>query len=95
MTKVDKVINEYRVNREVSLPPSKASLHFYFRFLAAFAVFRLYRVHLGDLSIYFIDFLLLVEHDLWSISGCFFSAKSSLYKKFGVTLVLPLFSIAL
>ncbi len=36
------------------------------------AVFRLYRIHLGDLSTYFIDFLLLVEDDLKVSSGLFF-----------------------
>ncbi len=32
--------------------------------MVVFAVFRLHRVRLGDLSTYFIDFLLLVKDDL-------------------------------
>ncbi len=47
-----------------------------------FVVFRLFRVHLSDLSTYFIDILLLVEDALKSVLGCFFLAKSRLHYEF-------------
>ncbi len=40
-----------------------------------FAVFRLLRVHLSDLSTYFIDFLLLVKDALKPVLGCFFPSE--------------------
>ncbi len=48
------------------------------------AVFRLYRIHLGYLSTYFKDFLLLVEDDLGSVWGCCFLVKSRLLNTFDV-----------
>ncbi len=65
-------------------PPSKPPLYIfnlgYFdcqngRF---FVVFRLHRVHLGDSSIYFNDFLLLVEDDRRPVWGCFFPRKTKI-----------------
>ncbi len=57
---------------KLASPPSKPPpplYIFYFRYFGCqngrfFVVFRLHRVHLGDSSTYFIDFLLLVEDDL-------------------------------
>ncbi len=49
-----------------------------------FVVFRLQSVHLCDSSTHFIDFLLLVEDDLWSVWGCFFLGKPRLHNTFGV-----------
>ncbi len=71
-------------------PPSKLPLYiFNFGYFCCkngkfFAVFELYRIHLGDLSTYFIDFLLLVEGDLRPVRGCFFFAIWRLHNKLSV-----------
>ncbi len=76
---------------KLASPPRKPPpcIFFYFGYFYCengwfFAMFRLYRVHLGDLSTYFIEFLLLVEDDLRLVRGCFLFAVSRLHNKFSV-----------
>ncbi len=56
-----------------------------------FAAFRLFRVHLSDLSTYFIDFFLLVEDALKPVLGYFFITKSRLHYEFGFFLTEGMF----
>ncbi len=65
---------------EFAAPPSKSPL----RNIFYFDHFSLYRVHLGDLSTYCIDFLLLIEYDLRSFLGWFILKNSRMPNNFGV-----------